>query len=152
MVDIRHVHLQCDCDSPDHVVRVTLTTWPGEMPRIVVQPFLNPNYSFLKRIWLALKFVFLSRRKPESHWGSFHYDSVLLDEKQVNQLSSMIIHYKLIKKLRAKKEGVRQDEETGLNPVSAVPAGSVGGASPSPSSDDNPLLNALANAITDEPK
>lgn len=98
---VRHVHLQCHCDHPDHVVRVTLDTSENP-PEVSIMPMLNPQPSLWRRIWVAFRYVFGLKSK-DSHWGSYQFDSVLLSNSEVQELSNLLVHRKIIQKLRQKK-------------------------------------------------
>jgi hypothetical protein len=97
MTTLKQVFLQCTCNIPEHVVKVTLDT-TEEPAELTIQPFLNPNLSFLTRIYVAIKYV-LGIKSP-SDTGSYQFDCVLLTVKQVDELSALIVHMRLLDKFR----------------------------------------------------
>lgn len=101
----RSVYLECKCHTPDHLVRVWLD--PGDdvtAPELILEPMMNPQYGFFRRLWVSLKYIF----RPHGTRLYWHWDSVLLDADQVNKLSSLIVSYRLIEKLRKLKKNGRK--------------------------------------------
>lgn len=101
---IKHVHIQCSCHLPQHLLRVTLITSKNDYPEISIEPLLNTEASFLKRVYYALLYVFKGGR------GICFFDDVILHKEEVDKLTSLIsvynVNYKLVHHLKNKKESV----------------------------------------------
>jgi hypothetical protein len=111
---LRHIHLQCSCHTPEHVVRVTLETWPGEHPELRIEPMLNPNRSLLRRIWVAIKYVF--KADTTGGWG-WDFDDAIVDDESMLQLTTLITHRNLVVKLQDMK---RRRDKLALKEDTAV--------------------------------
>jgi len=61
--------IECNCNSPEHVFKFTLEK---EDNWIIMEPFLCHYNSFLKRIWLGLKYILGYKSKTG------HFDTVLI--------------------------------------------------------------------------
>lgn len=94
----RKVYINCACETPDHLLVCSLDVYPDEEPEIWFQPLLNYRYPWYKRVWVGLQYMF--NRTMPVHW---HFDTLLLTEEQVNELASLIVHYRLVQKVRRKK-------------------------------------------------
>ena len=107
----RHVHLQCSCQHPDHVVRVTLEAHAGERPQLSVQPLLNPHRSLWRRFRVAFRYPF-NRKEVGEYWGGWQFEDVILDEEGVRQLTSLVATHNLVVKLQdlKKKRDARKDD------------------------------------------
>lgn len=102
MPSIRHAHLQCACHYPDHVVRVTLDTHE-DPPELSITPMLNSHLPWWKRLLVAFRYLF-NIKVSGSHWGSYHFDTVLLTEEGVHALSTMLVHRRILQKVRGRKK------------------------------------------------
>lgn len=71
----RH-YIECACDSPEHLLRIAY--FSDEPDEIYLDTPLNFNYSFFKRIWLAIKYIFGYR----SRYG-FYQEFVLTPERVI---------------------------------------------------------------------
>lgn len=85
------VYLPCACTYPDHLIRVSLDTCE---PELRVDVSLNPEASLLRRLWLALKYVF-KPHKPYSHW-----DETLVADDKVDDLYKLVSAYKFLRKAK----------------------------------------------------
>lgn len=102
-----HSYLDCICSSMDHIARVDLDTWdPLEDPELSLTVKLNPNYSFWKRLVVAFKYLFNIKRS--SCWD---YDYVVLTKESIDRLSTMIIQWRLLQKLRIKRRAKKYVKE-----------------------------------------
>jgi hypothetical protein len=130
-MSFKHVHLQCACHHPDHIVRVTLDKSENP-PELSITPQLNNHLPWYRRLVVAFKYLF-NIKVRDSHWGSYHYDNVLLTEEGVNALSNLIVTRRVIQKLRKVKKrkgrSSRLATAAGLNPVEDK---TLGGSTPSP--------------------
>jgi hypothetical protein len=97
---VRHVHLQCACHYPDHIVRVTLDTSESP-PEISISPLLSHHLPWYKRILVAIRYVL--RLGSDKHWGGDHFATVILDDHSVDQLSSILVHRRILEKVRKRK-------------------------------------------------
>ena len=89
----KSVYLECECNSFDHTVRVSLIDWTnhGEPPEAFIDYRLNNCEYWYERVWSAIKYVFLR--------GELEYHDVLLTEGSIDKLSSFCRDYKLAKEL-----------------------------------------------------
>ena len=63
---------------------------------------LNMWLPWWRRVWVA--FLYILGKTPVDHqWSAYPYDTVLLDERSINELSSMLVHRRLITKVRKNK-------------------------------------------------
>lgn len=99
---MKHLYLSCACRNPDHVVRITLDAY-FDPPEFSIQPMLNPNPSFWRRVWIALRYMFGLPSREEG-WGSCHFSDVVLSSEQVDELSTLLTHRKVLLKLRDMKK------------------------------------------------
>lgn len=64
---MEHKYFECDCNDANHVVRFTWfqDEWEGRKldREIYIEVFMNHNYSWYKRVWLALKYIFKADTK-----------------------------------------------------------------------------------------
>ena len=86
---IRHVYLHCSCHLPQHVLRLTLETTENELPEITVQPLLNSNTSFFKRLYFAFLYLFNLRQNV------CMFDDIVLNKEEVDKLATVISVYNL---------------------------------------------------------
>lgn len=87
--------LDCKCSHPAHSLRVSLFVHgPGvDDVEIVVEPrFSLSSFNIFQRAWYSLQLFFGLK--------SDVFDVTLLDEKSINQLSKLIVSYRLLRKLR----------------------------------------------------
>lgn len=94
---VRHVYLQCSCQCPDHVIRVTLEMDDGQHPQLSIQPLLNAHRSFFRRLWVAFRYIF-NRKGQGMYWGGWQFEDVILDDEAVMQLMSQLALYKIVVK------------------------------------------------------
>lgn len=64
---MEHKYFECDCNHPNHVLRFTWfqDEWENRKldREIWIEIFLNHHYSWYKRVWLALKYIFKADSK-----------------------------------------------------------------------------------------
>lgn len=80
------VYLECACDMPEHLLR--LSVWKSyktddteeRHPELLIEHYLQPTFSWYKRLWIGIKYVFRFGRQKDQF-----VDTVLLYE-QVKQL------------------------------------------------------------------
>lgn len=60
-------YLICQCSSPEHTIHFIFDKDENE---IYTEIFLNQSRSFLKRIWIAIKYIFGYKSKY-GHWDTF---------------------------------------------------------------------------------
>lgn len=87
------LYLECECNSFDHVVRVSLIDWTkhGEPPEAFIDYRLNNCEYWYERVWSAIKYVFKR--------GDIEYHDMLLSSDSIDKLSSFCRDYKLAKEL-----------------------------------------------------
>lgn len=82
-----HTYIECSCDSPEHVVRFSVTNHEGEGPLLEIDVQLNHYLSFWNRLKAAALYV-LGKK------GEFsHFDNVMLNPDQANRLYILIHQY-----------------------------------------------------------
>lgn len=92
----RHAYIECDCADPHHVFRMELDLWEKlDEPELSLNIQLNPNPGFFTRLWSAFRYVFGMKKGNNWHW-----DSILLDEKAVDRMQSMMVAWSLVRKAR----------------------------------------------------
>lgn len=53
------VHIDCDCHTPEHIMRVSTFDWGDDLPPEIEFSIQARNYKpFYKRFWPALKYIF----------------------------------------------------------------------------------------------
>jgi len=62
---VKREHFICDCESLEHTIRFSYFEFPDDDLCLYIEMFLNKHSSFFKRLWIALKYVFL--RKPSKY-------------------------------------------------------------------------------------
>ena len=91
--------MECACTRPDHAVRVSLHKW-GPLASDVhlwLEPRLTPvDTSLWSRFKLAMKILFVGR--------SEYFVECILDENSVDNLSKLIVSYRLLRKIRTARE------------------------------------------------
>lgn len=75
--------LICQCEDPSH--QMIMSYWPEDIepksdPVVTCEILLNPNHSLLKRIWIAIQYIF----KKRSKFGMF--DEILLMPEDYEKL------------------------------------------------------------------
>lgn len=65
-----HIAISCDCHSPDHIFTFQHDAWTSEEPTVYLNVQLNPWYSWWKRAWLAVKYLFNRTAPNYGHWDS----------------------------------------------------------------------------------
>lgn len=78
------IYLECECNSPDHIIRVTVFDWDDTAPDFVIDLQAHNWESFFKRCWSALKYIF---------GENLVWDDVFLTKDSVNRLQDAIDHY-----------------------------------------------------------
>lgn len=108
---------QCECKSRDHLVEFELQDWAaeGEMARwdgikLVVAPCLNPNSSLLKRVWIAIRYIF---KRPPTY--SYHFDEIIIGADKLEPLEKMIRRIRAVYNVR-KATNDRRDRADSGNP------------------------------------
>ena len=89
--------LECQCTVPEHAIQVLLDRGDDVMPpELYIRPVLANKTS----LWWRIKgiFAYLFKGEPLS------YTESILDDESVDKLSSMIVAYRLLKKLREAKK------------------------------------------------
>lgn len=76
---MKHEYVECACGCGEHLLRFTWESDPN-WPEVFVDVRLDHNYSFFKRLWAGIKYIF----GHKSRYGQF--DEVILDNEQVKQL------------------------------------------------------------------
>lgn len=91
--------MECACDHPDHSVRVSLHKL-GPLSTDVylwLEPRLTPvDTSLWSRFKLAIKILFVGR--------SEYFVECILNEESIDNLSKLIVAYRLLRKLRTARE------------------------------------------------
>ena len=83
-----NIHLDCECHSPEHIVRYTFWDWgPDEMPELFVEVQAAPNRYWYQRIWFAIKYIF---KGDGIRW----HDSYI-KAKDIDVLQKMLTDYKV---------------------------------------------------------
>jgi hypothetical protein len=108
----RHVHFQCRCSAPDHVLRATLYTDQDDL-ELSFQPYLRRPHSFWRRLWIAFRYVL--GMNEASYWGTNYYCDVLLDQAGVEELTRLVAQHNLILKLKKlKKKSAASKEKSSM--------------------------------------
>ena len=81
-------HFNCRCHSDEHTLKFTLSQYSDSDVDLWTSIYLFQPQSFLKRIWLALKYVF------GSHCGEGHWDCVMLNVEDADRLIALLQKYK----------------------------------------------------------
>ena len=87
-MSIRTKRLECQCTNPSHNVRAVLDTVDAS---IHLDCQLNSNVGFFTRLWTGL--LYIMGRSPA-------YASVTLTDRGVDDLSVLIVQYRMIKSAR----------------------------------------------------
>jgi len=74
-----HKYIECDCDSPEHVLRFTWDNDPN-WPYLEIGVFLNCYLRFWKRLLYGIKYILGFRNKYVA------YDDTLLTYQKVEEL------------------------------------------------------------------
>lgn len=69
-------YIECDCDHPEHVIRVTKNREDSE---IYLEYFLSPEYSVIQRIWIAIKYVF-GFKTVYGHFGEIALNKAMIEK------------------------------------------------------------------------
>lgn len=82
---------RCNCGAPEHMVTVDLYEWKdfGDVD-LYLQVTADQMYSWPKRVWLAIKFIF--------GYPSLKWHSVDLEYDDVIRLEKVLARYKEIRK------------------------------------------------------
>ena len=88
-------YVECECSAAEHVVRfVYCPTYKNhnegqlEEPQLYMEVQLPQPHNFLKRIWLAIKYIL----KIEHSYG--YWDCILLSVHQADQITKIMEEYK----------------------------------------------------------
>jgi len=94
------VWLECKCSVPEHAVRVSLAKWGGREDDVElwIEPQLRlADVGFFKRVWWAIKILF--------GYDPACFTECIVSEESLDELSTIIVSYRLIRKLRKAREG-----------------------------------------------
>lgn len=80
---MKYEYIECCCGCDAHTIRFTWDPDP-EFPEIYMSIFLYPFYSFWKRLWLAIKYIF---GRTTSKYG--HFDETILVYEQIERLKDL---------------------------------------------------------------
>jgi len=76
-IGFRERYIECDCHSPDHVIRIVYYVdpdtekWDDEEQGMYIETQLDNHNGFFKRVVLAFKYVFgLANDHHGSHWAT----------------------------------------------------------------------------------
>lgn len=77
---MEHEIFVCKCGNPEH--QVILTYYPDDVDNrdIYMTIYLRPRYSFFKRTWVAIKYIFGYRSK----YGDF--DDIIIKQSDSHKL------------------------------------------------------------------
>lgn len=97
------VYFKCECTLNDHLVEFQIIDLDAGMDRrhpssiqLCVSPILNFEYSFFKRLWIALRYIV----KKEPRY-SRHFDSVTVTAgEDLDKLEKMIRRVSAVSRLR----------------------------------------------------
>lgn len=81
-----HNYIECECDSGEHVLRVTAESEQDEWgwPPLNVEVFLVHWRPWYKRVWVAIRYVF----GYKSRFG--HFDTICINREQAEKLVTVI--------------------------------------------------------------
>lgn len=82
-------HIECACQNLNHIVRFGFRSIDRDYPELCFTFFLNPKQGFLKRIFLAAKYVL---GIETSDYGMF--EEVLLEHRQAEQIAIICHQFK----------------------------------------------------------
>ncbi len=91
--------LECKCNSPEHSVRVSLKKWGDreEDVELWIEPQLRAvHLSLYQRIKMAVKILF--------GYKVSCFAECLISDESMNELSRLIVSYRLLKKLRKARD------------------------------------------------
>ena len=82
------IHLDCDCHSPEHIIRYSLWAWDyNDRPEMFVEVQAGHYLPWYKRIWPAIKYMF---GIPGLDWHE-----AIIRPQDVDKLTSMLEEYKV---------------------------------------------------------
>jgi len=86
--------ITCKCGSPDHIVRLSMNTWEKDGKicdlDVSINIYLNPEASFFRRIWIAIKYIFGHQ--------VFSFDEILLDGEKTETIIDFLKETELLRK------------------------------------------------------
>lgn len=91
MADFRHDFFTCVCGSDEHVLHITLDETPigDDPPELWVSMFLW-EWSWYKRIWIALKYIF----GYKCRYG--HWDTAAIQPHDAKRFSELAVWYQTL--------------------------------------------------------
>lgn len=91
-------YLDCECGHMAHIARMEMDALsPPDDPELSLTIKLNPA-PFWRRVWNAIQYVFNMKR--HSGWD---YEYVLLTPESIDRMSTLIVQWRLLKKLRTRR-------------------------------------------------
>ena len=88
---------ECECYSDEHLLKFILDE-DEEYPSLCVSIFLSQPHSFIKRIWLAIKYIFGYKCK----YG--HFDCFLFNVQDSDRLVALLQNYKKARNHESQKQ------------------------------------------------
>ena len=83
----KHQYIECDCDSAEHVLRITvdnhLEGWGHYEPELILSTQLHQHKNIFKRIWSAIKYIF----RVNERYG--FWDTTILRKNDVVRLQNI---------------------------------------------------------------
>lgn len=104
-MELRHVHIQCECSHPDHLARFTLD--PDDPLDLTLSFHMNPKQPFFRR--LVASFQYLFGINKHRYWGD-SWTTVILRKPDVVRLQKLLTEYTLLSQLHAKLKAKRRRE------------------------------------------
>lgn len=98
-------YIDCQCQSPDHVIRFTLDDYANEEPELYVEVQLHQWHSFWKRLVLAVKYLF----GKSARFG--YWDCTLLDTDSAQKLAVMCHQYRAKRENYARAQASNSDAQ-----------------------------------------
>ena len=88
---IEDKYLMCDCHYPSHIIRIELDEYRQNDQlldiSLSIQPLLNPEQSFFKRIWNAICYIF-------GHNSKFgHFEDIIISGEKVQEIINFLENY-----------------------------------------------------------
>ena len=94
----QHEYVECQCVDPNHVFRMELDLYEKrEDPELCLTMQMNPHPFFWRRLYHAFRYVF--GMEVDYSFGG-HWDSVVLDERAVDKMQSMMVAWSIVRRIR----------------------------------------------------
>jgi hypothetical protein len=83
-----NIYFECSCHSPEHLVKFSFYNEETDEGDLYLSTFLNPEYRWYKRVWVAIKYIFGYKCK----YG--HFDETIIDPKDRDKFYNLAKKFK----------------------------------------------------------